>query len=283
MFRDNSDGTTLAKALGRSPKEIDALLVCTGIYSETSKGGITMSKSKNQFDAFCTSIRNDYPSISVGDIRNKVFFVSNGKPKYDTPSQQKGKRVVLPQAPELSDDILESLKVSCDTYDEMKKLIAQKTKIKEEKEAKSRAKKNAVIAKYLLLSKIFGTKRDLSLANPDIATWSSGMLSEIVQLHTESKTEMSFKCGDHRQASLLPISSSCGKQQFIDKDCRNNWVLDVINISKGDMSLLDAIDCIRTRLDAYEREAVSRDGTMDTVDDDEHGEGNVITVSLKQV
>ena len=139
--------------------------------------------------------------------------------------------------------------------------------------AKSRAKKNAIIAKYPLLSKIFGTKRDLSLANPDIATWSSGMLSEIVQLHTESKTEMSFKCGDHRQASLLPISSSCGKQQFIDKDTRNNWVLDVINISKGDMSLLDAIDCIRTRLDAYEREAVSRDGIMDTVDDDEHGEG----------
>ena len=60
-------------------------------------------------------------------------------------------------------------------------------------------------------------------------------------------------------------------------------MLDVINISKGDMSLLDAIDCFRTRLDAYEREAVSRDGTMDTVEDDEHEEGNVITVSLMQV
>ena len=219
MLRDkNGDTTTMAKMLGRPPKEIDALLLNAGICSETAKGDITLLKKK--WAVFCTT-HIDRPSSSIhkGDIRSNVFFVSNGTPKYTTPSKQQKQRLrSIPPLPELPDDIQKQLRKSWDHYEQKKLAQQQQNKNQTNKPSKPQQTENdekrsqilASIAKYPVLSKLFNQdKQDdvISLKNQKVKEWVNDALPELVQLHEEENGEgIIYNDNKGRDMCLIPVS-----------------------------------------------------------------------------
>ena len=108
LHERNIGDAGLASALQRSPKEIEALLINTMVYKETAKRG-------TQFVAGQWEIYRqqhiDPSSIKVGD-RDRVVYVLNGEPIFDSPSmqEQNSKKLrKIRRATELPGDIIDEL------------------------------------------------------------------------------------------------------------------------------------------------------------------------------
>ena len=215
MLRDDdSDTTTMAKMLGRPVKEIDALLINTGMCKETVKGNITLSKK--QWDVFCTT-HIDHPSssIQIGSIR-RTLFVVNGNPEHITPAIQEQRRLgSIPASPDLPPNIQRDLRVSWDAYDDKKKntddeQISNNNAAKTTKDGdKKKKKKN----EYPLLSKLFSKVEHISLQHPEIDSFCKSILTEIVQLHHESADiPLSYKHPNGKDMTLEPLED-CSKKR----------------------------------------------------------------------
>ena len=73
---------------------------------------------------------------------------------------------------------------------------------------------------YPLLSKIVDVDEDISLNNPNDEQWAKSALTEIWQLHKDIGKEISFKCLDGGNISLLDVHCSKDGNNFIVNESR---------------------------------------------------------------
>ena len=140
LHERNIGDAGLASALQRSPEEIEALLINTMVYKETAKRG-------TQFVAGQWEIYRqqhiDPSSIKVGD-RDRVVYVLNGEPIFDSPSmqEQNSKKLrKIRRATELPGDIIDELIESHELYKKNKNAKDSKKNAKEGTATKAANKK----------------------------------------------------------------------------------------------------------------------------------------------
>ena len=199
----------IARVLGRSCKEIDALLVNTGICKETPAKGIRIAKN---WSTILQSVIADVPlptTIHVGDIRNKVWYIKKGDGGCVCPADQKMRIVISP--PDLPDDIISRLRLSWEHYDEKKLNDEQQKKKNTVKKTidDNKKKKND----YPTFSKMFSTVKDISLQHPEIDSFCKNILTEIVQLHECAGIPLSLKHPNGKDMTLEPLEVCSNKRQ----------------------------------------------------------------------
>ena len=138
LHERNIGDAGLASALQRSREEIEALLINTMVYKETPKQGTQFVKT--QWEIYCQQ-HIDPSSIKV-ETKNKVVYVLNGEPIFDSPSiQEQNSRHLrkIKRTTELPGDIIDELIESHELYKKKKKANDDTKKKSKDGNAKKKA------------------------------------------------------------------------------------------------------------------------------------------------
>ena len=213
LLQKDSDDISIAKALGRSCGDIDALLINTGICKET-KVRIGFTKTWD------TILSNIIEGIHIGNINQRHWYIKIGEGGRTTPANQQKDRIVLPPR-SLSHDITRRIRSSNEYYVTNKKKLEEEQK---KKEAAKQSKKKVAVAKkktnitdnYPLLSKLVGETKEISLKDEEIEQLSKSVLTEIVKLYETEQKPLSFALPDGKDMILERLDSSPKKRSRDD-------------------------------------------------------------------
>ena len=253
----DDDSASLSTAFGRPHAEFDALLINAEIYRTYGKAGKIVLNKKG-WEAFIS----DLPTPLAHGTIKRLLFVTNGvNPEYDVPAKQTKANVRLQGTTTLPANILQRLKESADHFDAKNAEWAAAAKALGEeaakKKAEERARKEAQTAKairYPILSNVVGHDEAISLDNPKVKEWSSSVLTEAFQLHTDQGSEISIQASNGQEYSLLHIPRSSDIESFIVSDCQTGWIERSVEMSINKcMSATEAIQGMRRRLDVLEK------------------------------
>jgi len=212
LLQKEADDISIAKALGRSCGDIDALLINTGICKETKvRIGFT--------DNWQTILSDIVEGINIGNIRFRHWYIKIGDGGVGCPAKQKD-RVVLTHR-SLSHDITRRIRSSNEYY------VTNKKKVEDEQKKKAAAKqpkKKVAVAKkktnntdnYPLLSRIVGITKEISLKDEEIEQLSKSVLTEIVKLYETQQKPLSFTLPDGKDMILERLDSSPKKRSRDD-------------------------------------------------------------------
>ena len=102
------------------------------------------------------------------------------------------------------------------------------------------------------------------------------VMTEAFQLCKEQEADITAKSTNGSDTLLLPLSRSSNSENYLINDSKRRWLQRVIDSSIGDgMTKLEAIECIRKRLDVYEKEVLSEQSDSDDMDVDRESSNTV--------
>lgn len=269
-----ADDIGIAKALGRSCGEIDALLINTGICKETA---VRIAFTRT-WQTILTDIDN---GIHIGNINHRQWYIKIGDGGAEVPAKQKD-RVVLSR-PALPRDIIQRLQQSNKLYDKKKNSMILASKLKEQNDNVAnaqRAKINATIDKYPMVAHAYGaTDEMISLKNNNIRQFSNELIPELVQLHREYDQQILFKDEDGNDITLIPVSKTDMEKLAMSVAASKEGNVEVHNdvstskvaarTSNNDSTMVDAsidIDLSNEEDDMNDDQTVSRKRSRSSID-----------------
>ena len=262
----------LAKAFSRPRAEVQALLINAGVLLENGHG---VTFRKKGWEAFYNRLQLD-PACNVTEgTKGKVYYVAID-PICDTPAIQERERVRDIDRAVLPDYLISDLRESAMRYDTKKAEDARQKKAQADAAAKTLAAEKARAVQYPLLSQIIALEDDTSLNNPKVKEWVMNVMTEAFQLCKEQEADVTAKSSNGSDTLLLPLSRSSNSEKYLANDSKRRWLQRVIDSSIGDgMTKLEAIECIRKRLDIYEQEVVSDQSDSDDMNVNEDSSNTV--------